>query len=129
MENNENIIYKAKKATSIFFLPIVFLIISYGINKLLLLLAIPILIVYVLIYLTTILVITEDKIFGQTGIFNIHNVNALLEDITSVSIEKSFLGRIFDYGNIIINVYDKKIIFRDIRSPEKFRDIYYDLVS
>lgn len=129
MDNDEVVVYKAKKATSIFFLPLVFLIISYVANKLLLLLAIPILIVFVLIYFTTILVITEDRIFGQTGIINISNVNALLEDITSISIEKPLFGRIFDYGNIIINVYDQKIVFRDIKKPEKFRDVYYNLIS
>ena len=91
MDNDEVVVYKAKKATSIFFLPLVFLIISYVANKLLLLLAIPILIVFVLIYFTTILVITEDRIFGQTGIINISNVNALLEDITSISMKKPII--------------------------------------
>lgn len=127
--NNERIIYKAKKTKFIFCIPIMLSIIFYVISQFLLLLTILISFIYLLIYLTTNLIITNNKIIGQTGILNTYKVNILLKDVTNLVIERSFFGRILGYGDITLHVYNDEIIFRDIGKPEQFIQEYYNLIS
>lgn len=68
------------------------------------------------------LVITNKRIIAKYGVIRVDTIDIHFETIDSVSVEQSILGRIFNYGSIIIQGYggsNTPII--DVADPIKFK--------
>lgn len=68
------------------------------------------------------LVITNKRIIAKYGIIRVDTIDIHFETIDSVSVEQSFLGRIFNYGSIVIHGYGgSKTPIMDVADPIKFK--------
>jgi uncharacterized membrane protein YdbT with pleckstrin-like domain len=72
--------------------------------------------------------ITEDKIVHCRGILNIDEEIYDISNIRSVKSHQSFIGRIFNYGDVVVEVfasggYHKAISLSGIVSPKKYERI------
>ena len=72
--------------------------------------------------------ITEDKIVHCRGIINIDEDIYDISSIRTVKSHQNFLGRIFNYGNVIVEVsasggYHKEILLGGIVNPKKYERI------
>lgn len=68
------------------------------------------------------LVITNRRIIAKFGIIRLDTLEIRLENIESIGIEQTFLGRLFNYGTIIIHGYggsNTPII--EVINPLKFK--------
>lgn len=73
-------------------------------------------------YKTVGLMINNIQIKGKTGLIDIGIVNASLEQVTSVNIEEPLLGRIFNYGTIMVTLGNNVIVMKDMINTEQFQD-------
>lgn len=60
-------------------------------------------IIAVLKYMTTELAITNKKIIAKFGFISRHTIELLLPKVESVQVNQSMLGRIFDYGSVVVS--------------------------
>jgi len=72
--------------------------------------------------------ITEDKIVHCKGILNIDEEIYDISNIRSVKSHQSFVGRIFNYGDVVVGVfasggYHKEILLSGIVNPKKYERI------
>jgi len=65
--------------------------------------------------------LTDSGIIERKGIFSIKEVNILYSKISDVRLEQSFLGRILNFGDVVISSEKYQIVMKGIRSP---REIY-----
>lgn len=97
--NGEQIEYQAKISKWALF-PLIFLglilLPLYGVGLLFWLLAI-------IEYKTTELVITNKKIIAKFGFINRRTIELLLPEIESIQINQSIMGRLFNYGSIVVS--------------------------
>jgi len=73
---------------------------------------------------TNIWVVTNTRVIDEQGVFSISSKETPLDKINNVSYRKSLLGRMFDYGNVIIQSAAEKgsSVHKMIQSPKKLRD-------
>ncbi len=135
-DNNSNddeiVVYEIKKHYMALFWPIVFspVFVAYfwifyvniptvwGFIIALLVLA-PI--VYpILRYLSDKAVITTSNLHIRQGVFNIEEITVPLKKIHLVRLRRSYLGRLADYGHLIIEKEnsDKEIVYRYVQNPD-----------
>ena len=72
--------------------------------------------------------ITEDKLVHCKGILTVDEEIYDISSIKSVKSHQSLIGRIFNYGNVIVEVsasggYHKDILLRGIVNPKKYERI------
>ena len=72
--------------------------------------------------------ITEDKLVHCRGILTIDEEIYDITSIRSVKSHQGLIGRIFNYGNVIVEVsasggYHKDILLRGIVNPKKYERI------
>jgi len=80
------------------------------------------LIVAILVYLTTEFALTNRRIIAKTGILNQRSQEIVTNKIESISVNRSIVGRIFNYGNIIVvGSGGTKQIFKNIAKPMELR--------
>ncbi len=64
----------------------------------------------------------ENKIITKTGVFNKHQTQSLFAGVYSVTVYQSFLGRIFNYGDIKIDCPGKwDVDTTGIKNPHGLR--------
>ena len=68
-------------------------------------------------------VVTNRRVIQISGVFSKDAVDSSLEKVTDVKLSQSFLGRVFDYGDIEILTASEvgNNLFRRIASPVKFK--------
>ena len=67
------------------------------------------------------LVITNKRVIFKTGLFNIDTKFIDFSKIESVDLNQSFLGRIFNFGNILIKgIGDSFLNIIEVSHPQKF---------
>ncbi len=71
---------------------------------------------------TTILEISTKKVFGKKGWLNTISLDAPINKINDVMVVQSFLGKIFNYGTIIINTSSNKYKFQFIENADKLKN-------
>lgn len=54
-------------------------------------------------YISTELVITNKKIVAKFGFISRHTIELLLPKVESIQVNQSFLGRMLDYGSVIVS--------------------------
>ena len=72
--------------------------------------------------------ITEDKIVHCKGILTVDEEIYDISSIRSVKSHQSLVGRLFNYGNVVVEVsasggYHKDILLRGIVNPKKYERI------
>jgi len=68
------------------------------------------------------IVITNFRIVGKTGIIRRKTYDYGLVRIESIETHQTILGRIFDYGDIIIHgAGESQMVIPAIKSPEEFK--------
>lgn len=93
--SDENLLYIAKKHWFTLFWPLVFTFISCGIF-------IPWAIIAFLRFLWDEIIITDQKVYIKTGVISKSTVTTPLDKINNIHINKGILGRILNYGTVII---------------------------
>ena len=81
---------------------------------------------YKIIYRSTnIWLVTNLRIIDEQGVFSVSSKETPLDKINNVAYKKSFLGRIFDYGNVQIQSASERgsTIHKMIENPKKLRDV------
>jgi uncharacterized membrane protein YdbT with pleckstrin-like domain len=78
---------------------------------------------------STELLLTQDRIIAETGILGRKKTEIKLNAMESITIRQSLLGRLFDYGSVvIIGMGQGKTVLRDIIAPHKMsRLIWFHL--
>jgi len=67
------------------------------------------------------LVITNKRVILKTGLFNIDTKFINFSKIESIDLNQSFLGRIFNFGNILIKgIGDSFLNITEVSHPQKF---------
>ena len=72
--------------------------------------------------------LTGQHIVKRTGIFNVNEEIYHYENIRSISINQSFLGKLFSYGDITLKTsasggYQGDIVIVGVNNPKKYEDI------
>ena len=77
----------------------------------------------VLVWRNKAYVVTNRRVIQISGVFSKDAVDSSLEKVTDVKLSQSFLGRIFDYGDIEILTASEfgNNLFRQIGNPVKFK--------
>lgn len=78
--------------------------------------------------------ITENKIVHCKGILNIDEEIYDISSLRSVKSHQNIIGRIFNYGNVIVEVfasggYHKNILLMGIASPKKYERILNEFLE
>lgn len=73
-------------------------------------------------------VLTGQHIIKKTGIFRIQEDVFHFANIRSISIQQSFLGKVFNYGDIILKTsasggYQGDVVMSGIANPKKYEEI------
>ena len=75
-------------------------------------------------YMTSELVITREKIIEKHGLISFHCDEMPLEKIENITVNSSFWGRIFGYGDVIIQGTNiNNINFNYVKRPENVRKL------
>lgn len=119
--NNEEIVSIAK-LTYLSLIPVIFLIFM------------PYIAFFVLIYriiyiLSNEFVLTQKRIYGKVGIFNRMQIDIVLPRIQSVVTKQSIIGRICNYGTIIVNSSAGQHEIKFVKNPDIFRDNILDTMD
>ena len=73
-------------------------------------------------YNTTELYITNKSVIEKYGLFNVHCDQMGLDKIENITINKSFWGGLFGYGDVCIQGTNRNHVnFRGVKRPEEVR--------
>jgi len=72
--------------------------------------------------------IRDDSIIHRQGIFNIKEDIYTLRNLSSVTIEQTILGKLFNYGTIILYspIHKTNYYMINVHNPKKIADTFYD---
>jgi len=70
---------------------------------------------------TTELTITNKRIMGKTGWLKIKAMDSPLNKINNVKIVQGIIGRIFNYGTIIVDTMSGTYSYRNMVNPKEFK--------
>lgn len=75
-------------------------------------------------------IITNERIFATTGVFNTQSIEILISKIEGITINQSLIGSMLDFGTIKINgVGGTEEPIALIKSPYEFRKILNDNIK
>ncbi len=126
----ESVVYRAQLHWIVFFWPIFFLVLavmSYagdvpGLGGLCFLLALITSVSSAITFTTSEFGITNKRVLVMIGFIRRHSLETLLNKVEGVRVDQSILGRILDYGTIIITgTGGTKEPFHRISVPMEFR--------
>lgn len=76
--------------------------------------------------------LSDDRLFLETGAFNIKDEETLLYRIRDISMSRSFWQRLFGVGTVKISSTDKTspdIILKNIKNPENVKEMIHNRVE
>ena len=76
----------------------------------------------IFIILTTKLEINDNTVSGKIGLIHTQTLDSPIKQITSIKIDQSFMGKIFNYGNVYINTPAGNFEFQCMAEPNKIKD-------
>jgi membrane protein YdbS with pleckstrin-like domain len=86
---------------------------------------------YVLYHRFNKIILTTRRVTQMRGsLFSQNETTMSLQNITDVTINRSFIGRVLGFGDIVIQSAGSagsEINFQGIRDPERLREMIYDL--
>lgn len=81
-------------------------------------------------YLTSEFGLTSKRVLGKTGLITIHSLDILLLKVEAVKLEQGVLGRIFNFGDLIVSgTGGTKHTLRRIPEPLRIRNIIQKLAN
>ena len=96
---------------------------GYGLAGLIALAAVVSLVGRMIRVATTEFGVTNHRVIVKRGIFSLHTVEMNVDKVESVDVDQSILGRILNYGDILIRGTGEGIEpLKDIESPIAFRN-------
>lgn len=75
------------------------------------------------------LVVTNKRIVGKVGVINSGALDAPLNKIQNVSTSSGLFGKIFRYGNIVIQTAAGEFRFYGVKHPESFKGIIMNQID
>ena len=79
-------------------------------------------------YYTTELAITNKRVIAKFGLIRRNTVEINISKIESIQVEQSILGRIFNYGSILVaGAGDPKAPIPGITKPTEFRKMFFEV--
>lgn len=69
--------------------------------------------------------LTEDRLFVETGFFNLHSEETLLYRVRDISLSLSLGQRLFGVGSVVIDSSDKtapRIVLKNVRNPRQVKE-------
>lgn len=101
-----------------------FILIAFGILSIYLILR------TILVLLSSEFTLTDKRIIAKKGILKQHSVEILLSKVESISITQPLLGRVFDYGTIVVKGSGgTHELFSSIGNPNELRRKVNDQIS
>ena len=82
-----------------------------------------------IIILTTKLNIDDKIVSAKTGLINIQTLDSPINKVTSVKVEQSIFGKIFNYGNIYINTASGQFIFKCLNKPNDIKNYLVEKIK
>lgn len=76
---------------------------------------------HIIEFLTVKLTITNKRVKGHTGLINTTDLDSPLNKIEGVMVKQSLLGKIFNYGTVIITTASTSFTFDSIDKPNVFK--------
>ena len=116
--NDEHVMYRARISLWSLWLPILLGVVTlplFGVGLLFWLWS-------WIVYATTELAITNKRVIAKSGLIQRRTIEMFLEKIESIQVDQSVLGRLFDFGSVIISgtgVHSAP--FRNISDPLALR--------
>ena len=127
----ENVVYRTRLHWAVFLPPLAWFIFAVGlfftglrfVGALLLVFAVfPLAITSFIARATSEFAITNKRVLIKTGWISRHSLETLLSKVEGIRVEQSILGRMWDYGTIVVSgTGGSKEPFRRIASPMQFR--------
>lgn len=74
-------------------------------------------------YFKTKLEITNKRLIGKTGIISTNELDSPLNKINSVQIKQSAIGKMCNYGTLVISTSSSVYTFNYINNPNEFKTI------
>ncbi|MEO8963103.1 MAG: PH domain-containing protein [Gammaproteobacteria bacterium] len=130
---DEQILYRTKKHLIIFFLPIIWTIVTFiflfNPNPLIVKIsfapAIAAVVTWIkqwLDYITSEFVLTNKRIIMKEGFFIRHSNEMRLATVSNMTINQGILGQMLDYGTVVINPFGgNNDVFSEIEHPYEFQ--------
>jgi len=82
----------------------------------------------VILYMTTELAVTNKKIIAKFGFIRRDTIEILLNKVESIQVKQSLLGRLFNYGSIIVSgAGNPQAPVPGISEPLNFRRIFMEV--
>ena len=78
---------------------------------------------------TTKLILTSKRVYGEVGLINTKTMDAPLNKVNTVSVERGLFGKIFGYGNLHITTSSGSYNYKGIKSPSVFRDAIMEQID
>ena len=67
-------------------------------------------------------VLTNKRIIAKRGIVRLHTQESLLSKLQAVNVSQSFMGRLFDYGSVVvIGIAGNRDIYEYVSQPLEFQ--------
>ena len=82
-----------------------------------------------LVYFTTHLEFTRNSVHGRTGIIRIKALDMPLNKINSVSVTQGLIGRLFNYGTLIITGSFTGYEYHFVSDPNSVKNILNDCIA
>lgn len=76
----------------------------------------------IILYFTTELVVTNKRVIGKTGIFNIKILDTPIKKVNNVMTKTTFFGRIFKYSTIFIQTSSNYYCFKFVENAERVKN-------
>ncbi len=76
--------------------------------------------------------LSEDRLFVETGLFNIQSDEIILYRIRDISLQLKFTQRIFGVGSIIVKSTDKtlpELELKNIKHPRQVKEILHKQIE
>lgn len=74
-------------------------------------------------FFTTKLTITNKRVMGSIGLFNVNRLDSPLNKINGVQVKQDILGQILNYGTVTITTASTKFDYNYIYNPNEFKNI------
>ena len=76
-------------------------------------------------------IVTYNEVIEEKGIFNKHKIILPYQSVGDVRVERSFFGRILNYGNVLVSGFKtgSDIDMKGIRNPQKIHEIVQNRVN
>jgi uncharacterized membrane protein YdbT with pleckstrin-like domain len=94
----------------------------FGIIGIVAILLVLVLVVYEWIpYITTELALTNSRVIGKRGWIAIKVLDTQISNVDNIQVKFSILGRIFNFGDLVVETRSDKHCFKRIGAPLKFQ--------